>query len=357
MANRVNQSTIPSFNTEASFISPMKNGTVLFCESFNTERKNFIVVDQASIIADSIAFGETTVQKAYDNGWITEFGTSTDYVTEKYVYAFTGADYNNNQHYFSCGKLFRQDKSKFVITKNGTTLNNSEWNFGTVGASWWQFNSTHFSTFQMTTAPVASDVYIITYTEEIYLGDDYRIKLFSEYSDDLRNTKITKTFHSRNWSGGAHGWCADISQSGNNAFEVTYKNFADESDEILIEKVYPTGFRLAEFEQDFDFSTVDLVLEVYRNTTPNPTGTIRTRSEGGSSNLEMLVTTNNIDINDINQKKQQGVYSFRFYNTATRQYSRFFKNKVSIKAKPLIQTDSSLSLEFNRGYFYRAMIV
>ena len=67
MANRVNQSTIPSFNDETSYISPMLNNTILFCEDFNGARHNFIVVDETSLVASGWT---TTVQTAYDNQWI-----------------------------------------------------------------------------------------------------------------------------------------------------------------------------------------------------------------------------------------------------------------------------------------------
>jgi len=349
MANRVNQSTIPSFNNETSQISPMLNRTILFCENFNGERHNFIVVDETSLVA---AGGNTTVQTAYDNLWIVEFPETEDTIgrIDDYVFGFNGVDYNLHQEGFQTGKLFIKDKTLFKVYKNGVQLTPADWGFNNVSSA--MFPASRSQSFSMVVAPLPADVYIFHYQETVTLGGDYKIKLTST-EGNLRAAKITKTAHISGWG---DGWCKWISQTGFNEFDVEYSLFSDPTVSHDVTKRYPNHFRLAEWEDGFDFSTLNLELEIYRSKSRRSRGAI-SRSGGGEI-LTKIVTKNSVNLASLgDEHSYSGVYHFRFRNTLDNTYSDFFSAKLVVKKSPLVVTDPSLSASQIIGTYMNAYLM
>jgi len=349
MANRVNQSTIPSFNTETSLISPMLNRTILFCEDFNSERRNFIVVDETSLVASG---GSTTVQTAYDNLWIVDFpkDEATLGRIDDYIFGFNGGDYNSNQEGFQTGKLFIKDKTLFKVYKNGVLLTAADWGFNNVAS--FMFPASRSQSFTVVVAPLPADVYIFHYQETVTLGSDYKIKLTST-EGYLKSAKTTKTLHVSGWG---NGWCKWISQTGFNEFDVEYILFSDPSDSRTVTKRYPNHFRLAEWEDGFDFSTLNLELEIYRSKSRRSRGAI-SRSGGGEI-LTKITTTNSVNLASLgDEHSYSGVYRFRFRNTLDNTYSDFFDTKLVVKKSPLVVTDPSLSASQIIGTFINAYLM
>ena len=67
-------STIPSFRNESSEIRAMRNNTILTCDDYNGEKRNFIVVDEANLRTHS----GTDVETSYNNHWIVDFPAKTE---------------------------------------------------------------------------------------------------------------------------------------------------------------------------------------------------------------------------------------------------------------------------------------
>ena len=93
---------------------------------------------------------------------------------DNYVFGFTGADYNLNQHGFQTGRLFLNDQNLFKVYKNGTLMLNTEWAQG----GWGEFAPGRRQVFELTAVPLVTDVFIFHYQETINKGADYRIKLY-----------------------------------------------------------------------------------------------------------------------------------------------------------------------------------
>ena len=172
--------------------------------------------------------------------------------------------------------------------------------------------------------------------------------------DRLLPSKITKTLHQSYWN---TGWCSWIGQTGDNEFDITYTAFDDPTDTTSITKRYPNSFRVAEFEEGFDFSTMDLELEVYKSHGTRSRGQKRTRSHAHNQRLVYTTKTNHIPLAALApDKSMTSVYSFRFIDNKGK-YSDFFHNKMQVKRTPLVITDPSLSANDVIGNYRNAYLI
>jgi len=347
----LSQSTIPTFNTESSTrLNGLINNQILFCLNYLGQRRNFITVDEVSINNKNI-----DVQTAYNNKWIVDFPKADG---DKYIFAFTGADYNINQDGFSTGKYFVRDKGRFVISKNGINLSATDWDFGPI-ANGPHPSANHLSRiFKMNTAPAAGDVYVFEYTEFVYLGAEYNIKMYRTDNQRLRATQITKSISDPNT--GFNGYLTNASNITSDNPILTYTNFNGSGSTLTTEKLYPTHVRIAEFEEGFDLSTLDLELQLYRTgTSKTSKGDTTSRSYGAGLTLLGTSTTNSIRIDNmgsvVDQKSK--TIMFRLFNVVTGEYSKFFNTKLSIRHFPVNLTDASLSLNNNVGFYHNYKLV
>jgi len=370
MGFRVNQSTIPSFNTENSIITNMVNNTILFCQSFNTERRNFVVVDESGLIGNG---NNTSVQTAFNNGWIVDFPNTTAVgYKEKYIFAFTGADYADNPGGvynsvgFTISKYMLRNKGKFLITKNGLTLPDTDWDFYDVDnlshKSAIMDSDIYSTSIVLNSNPANTDLFIIEYTEEISLGASYNIKLYRTNSNEtLKATMIPKSLHYLNTFN-----CYNRVSNGldDYTWNITYTNINNPAQEWVLNKRYPERFRISEFPRGFDLSTAGLELEVYETSRNwNREGDSGTRTLSNSNNTRIVYRTTNNDIHLDNFRGQSsgtrniGTYKFRFRYINDNTFSQFFNTSIKIKQFPVLETDQSLSLSNCVGYCKIARIV
>jgi hypothetical protein len=147
-------------------------------------------------------------------------------------------------------------------------------------------------------------------------------------------------------------------------WNITYTCIDDPAREYIIEKRYPERFRVSEFPRGFDFSSIGLELEVYETSRNwNREGQSGTRTLSNSSNTRIVLRSSINDISLSNFRGQSngtrnvGSYIFRFRHINDNTFSQFFNTKIKIKEFPVLETDSSLSLNNCVGYYKIARIV
>ena len=279
-------------------------------------------------------------------------------ITHTYPYMFTGATYNQDQRGFQLSNPIPKNSNVVKVYKNGTLLaNGTDWDFWTPSDQ-----STHpFSdryTFNIIINDAASiqpsDVFKIEYTEVISIPSNYRLKPYNDV-EDLRPYKITKTLHDRNWG---DGFARSITQYTSYRYDVNYENFSDGSIATR-HKAFPTHVRIGDFEENFDFSLLNLELEVYINAYPEASrGASSTRSRRLTKRLVYTSSVNSIQLDQItNGVNADIIASLRFRDTVTGEYSDFFEDKISIKWFPLVETDRSLGLDRVIGYYPSTWII
>jgi len=175
----ISQSTIPTYFDEGSTkLNGLVNNQILMCNDYSGSRRNFIVVDEASINSNI-----HTVQDCYLAGWIVDFPTAAKGYKEIYKIVLLGSDYDVNQAGISTGKLFIRDKSKFTIKINGTELDSAHWDFLILKVGVYHAGETDYSSsiiFDAGTiaALLPADEIEVEYIENITLGGDYHLKLY-----------------------------------------------------------------------------------------------------------------------------------------------------------------------------------
>ena len=356
MISRVNQSTVPTFINENSYITPMENNTILFCQSFNTERKNFIVVDYNAILADVQANGSCTVQKAFTNGWITEFPNNTDN-KRKYKWTFPHTDIKFDKYHLHQDVL--RDKTKFQIFVNGTPF--TDFTFVAVGSNYSRKYQAALSNFYTTHIyfdnGYPSGEFEIIYYEDIDYTYTYNLRLFRSDGKFARNKGIPLTITDNNAN---HYYLDKAAINNYSDCNVIYKDFTGVTSDILVDKLFTDKIMCKQFEKGFDFGTQNTFIEVYAldDKNSNADGTSNWDSSDAKHTRPILLynfTRNDQDI--LKKPFGPGKYVFRLFNGDTGIYSDYFEEYLQIKPFKVFSTDNTVSHKKYEGVVYSSRIL
>jgi len=349
MGNRVNQSTVPTFNDDTSIISNMDNATILFCDSFSGNRRNFIVVDKASIVAN----GDTTVDTAYTNGWIEDFpGNSKN--RRYYKWVIDGSDVNVFDN-FCLYQDVLNDVTKFYMTENGTPF--SDWNLmqrrqikgGGEGkyASHLEFNNGYDNTA----------TYELHYWEDINEVNAYSLNMNREGGGIARNRLIPTTMKDQS---GVGYYLSDAVVSDRFNTKCTYKDFLSVAADLIIDKRFSDNISIKQFEYGYDMagSSTPCSFEIWTGDR-NKVGARRENvgndySDKRFGSTSMLVHSSHFNSYSIDSLGP-GVYKFRIrYVDGT--YSNWLEDSLEIRKLNVFSTDITVSSKKYEGLVYLSKI-
>ena len=344
MGNRVNQSTVPTFNYENSLISNMDNNTILFCDSFNGDRKNFIVVDKAAIVAN----GATTVETAYDNGWIKDFfggAKNRNY----YKWTLKGGDINSFDNFCLYQDVIN-DPSKFYVTEDGAPF--YDWALLS-RREMKDFNSDYVSHIWFNNGHDSNAIYEIHYWEDIAEVNSYSLELYRT-SGIARNRNIVKTISDQH---GSLYYLDDAVVNDEFSVDCTYKDFDGTVPDITIEKT---------FSDKVYAKQISYQLPVTEGTTPGflevwtaDRNFIGSRKDGSGNDYSTSnrfasssIIIKSTDVNEVNiYDIGPGVFKFRIkFDDGT--VSNWFDNILEVKKYNVFSTDITVSSKNYRGFVY-----
>jgi len=347
--SRVHQSTIPTFNNETSKISSLVDNTILFCQDFNSSRKNFIVVDETALRNNNVNFGTTTVQLAYDNGWIEEFPNVQSTNRIYYKWTIKGSDINAFGNYCLYQDVLN-DKTKFALFENGLPF--GDWDLlqrrdvknSTAYASHIDFNNGHDTTA----------TYEIHYWEDIKEDSDFSLSLYREASLPAKNTCIPLTIRDQH----AVAYYLDEVQALNYQYaRVIYKDFAGIEDDIKIDKTYSDRVIIKQFPFNVDLTTseYDCNIEVWTGDR-NGIGD-RRPGHGNDYSSGKRYKGTSIIIDEVQNNRLYilalgtGKYKFRIrFNDNT--FSNWIEDILDIRKYNLWSTDATVSQKNYEGFVY-----
>jgi len=342
-------SGIPTFRDETSTISSMLNNTILMCNNYNSEKRNFIVVDEVSIRNN---FG-ADVETAYNNHWIVDFPKKTE-KERIYRWTFPSTDINHWDNYCLHQDVLK-DSSKFNITVDGVFFDDFNFvdrrKYSNDGNNLGQYYTQHL----LFDNGYPSGLFEVTYTETI---EDINYDILTRADDNSfkRNKGIPLTISDQS----NHHYYLDTANVYNhNIVDCVYTDFADPTNHTIIEKGFSTHFAVRQYPYNYDFSTDDLLLECYKidHTSTNKPISSSGFDRGSSGTtfpiLKFAMNTNSKPLEEFGV----GVYNFRFFNTVTHKYSNWFHSKLSVRQYHVWTTDPTVSNKNYAGWVFRAKTI
>ncbi len=343
-------SSLPTFRNELSTISSMLNNTILVCDSFNNERRNFIVVDEVSIRNN---FG-ASVQTAYDNKWIIDFGASTKQL--KYVWHFSTDDINVFDNI-----CLRQDilkiKDNVKVIVNGTEIPQANWDFFDYRRYYMSSFGDYCQHILFNSVPAGGQTLDIEYYEDIQNDQNYRLSMKRADGLSVVNKKIPLTTSDQF----SDQWYLDsMTISDKFTGAAHYINFDGSGSTLDVDKNFSTHLYVVQFPYEYKFDIEqNMVLEMWK-TTDRKSGGDFGRYNGWNSNYSNMLLyrefgNNTIDFYGDNIKT--GIYQFRMRNTVTNEVSEWFDNKLSLNPIKIFTTDITVSNKTYQACMYSPKLI
>ncbi len=342
-------SGIPTFRDETSTISSMFNNTILTCDNYNSEKRNFIVVDEVGIRDH---FG-SSVETAYNNHWITDFPSKTE-KQRIYRWTFPHTDINHWDNYCLHQDVLK-DSSKFNITVDGVFFDDFSFvdrrEYAHDGNNLEQYYTQHL----LFDNGYPTGQFEVTYTETI---EDINYDILTRLDDDAfaRNKAVTLTITDNN----NNSYFLDTaSVYDHNSVDCVYTDFSNSTIHRNITKGFSTHFAVRQYKYKYDFTADNLLLECYKIDQGSTNKPVNANNfDRGSSGttfpiLKFAMQTNSKYIEEFGV----GVYNFRFFNTVTHKYSNWFHSKLSVRQHHIWTTDATVSNKNYAGWVFRAKTI
>lgn len=342
----VNHSSIPTFATESSTINQLRNGTILFCDNYNGERKNFIVVDENSLRTNF----PSTVETAFTNGWIEEFGKGGGTGVNYYRWDINTDDINTFQN-ICLYKDFLKDRSKFKVFIGGNPFD--DWGF--YDRREYRDGAENFYTqhLDFSNGYPASQPLIIIYREDIEQeASDYTMMLYRSDSNAVRNRNIHMTVTD---SSSNHYYLSGASLDYENyTATLTYTDFSDGNHTNTFTNYYPDILYCEQFPINANIAPkyIEIHGRYRRATKQDPKWDKR---EKGFPILLRMLNTNSFDLKS-EKPFRTGEFIFRIFDSSTNTYSKWMTTKYRGRKLSVYTTDATLSIRDYKGFVFKPTI-
>ena len=134
---------------------------------------------------------------------------------------------------------------------------------------------------------------------------------------------------------------------------LEYVGFNDPTLVTTVYRYYPTHLYCPQFPKNYDFYTnMGLMLEIW-SIKPRTTRPQRASYTHESYSHMILIDCAKVNMYALDNLKP-GLYKFRFYNTTTKSYSKFFGSIRKFRI-PIYTTDATVSKKEFKGFVYRTI--